>query len=547
MSNRGVKVEVDYHTGYYYIYGIYQGDPIRIQKPIRGTDRDGEFKASFSRRLIGYRREEMENEMERILKEEPNFKYSPKLLKKVDPLMYKILEDWDRISLTTYSRDYLKTMTCDYSKSKEQCRKIRAKKLRRAGISMSYETGLFKTSKGLKFMDRVRGSIFARNQKQMCNAKVDSSFILKDDYEEDSDLEIELVDLNENSPKKEHKASKEQFKQALRSNGVAVKEEKKSLKHFGRKLADKADSIKNKKYHFGEKGKRGLIKGVATILAVGALFAGVKTLDSKQAEFKERQASSVVTIIDDEPEESEVETDKNNELVDFVEKEATSETSQESTSETETASKTGTEPETEIETTTDSSSKVDLSAFSSNEAKADKEESSSKVDLSAFNSNEAKVDKEENNASKDSEKTEAEKLAELRDFATEKFKSAIVVGETPNVGDILIDQTFAERPDGTGRTGHFKSNTNYTVSQVDILTEKGYEIVDVAGKDLSSILAEHPDCITYSIHFKNAETGGGLGFVTQSQYEQLIQNKVNEVIKSKTNSNKTIAEDDFLR
>ena len=109
--------------------------------------------------------------------------------------------------------------------------------------------------------------------------------------------------------------------------------------------------------------------------------------------------------------------------------------------------------------------------------------------------------------------------------------SGFVIGEEPHVGNMLDSQTFSEKPDGTGKFGRFRNQENYKVSHINIVTDKGFITIKTEGKNLKEILAEYPDNRGYNIHFANSKTG--LGFVTQNQLENMINNKVNTIIQSK--------------
>ena len=52
-----------------------------------------------------------------------------------------------------------------------------------------------------------------------------------------------------------------------------------------------------------------------------------------------------------------------------------------------------------------------------------------------------------------------------------------------------------------------------------------------------AFLKEYPDRLGYSIHLVNMNTGGGLGFITESQIEGCIKDKVKEIVQNKKANN----------
>ena len=142
-------------------------------------------------------------------------------------------------------------------------------------------------------------------------------------------------------------------------------------------------------------------------------------------------------------------------------------------------------------------------------------------------------------------KTDAEKLEEFRQMAFEEYKKAFIIGSKPAVGDMLTDQIYYENPDGTGNFGYFAGYTDYTISHINLISNKGWETVRLEGKSLQDLLSEHPECVGYNIHFINAKTGGGLGFITKDQLEGLIKEKVDSIIESKQQSDLNL--EDFMR
>lgn len=134
-------------------------------------------------------------------------------------------------------------------------------------------------------------------------------------------------------------------------------------------------------------------------------------------------------------------------------------------------------------------------------------------------------------------KTDEEKLEEFKQEATQKYMDEFVIGEKPEVGDMLQDKVYWEKPDGTGKFGYFESHPDYTISHINIIQESGWTVVRADGRSLPELLAEYPECIDYNVHFVNSKTGGGLGFVTKAQLESMIKDKVDSIIQSRTVQN----------
>ena len=154
------------------------------------------------------------------------------------------------------------------------------------------------------------------------------------------------------------------------------------------------------------------------------------------------------------------------------------------------------------------------------------------------NQSETEVQPSEDNQSNiDTNKTEDQKIEEFRDTAIQTYKEAFIIGEKPNVGDIFKDKTYSQNPDGSGRIGYFNTYQDYSISHINIITDEGWHVVRADGKNLIELLAEYPNCKDYNIHFINSKTGGGLGFVTKSQLDDIINNKINSIIESKMLNN----------
>ena len=134
----------------------------------------------------------MIRKLKEIRKNNPRFIYSRSMVRKVDPLIYKALEEWDSMAKTTYATDYLQTITQSFDwlerpelsdkEVEERSRNIRRSGLIGHGIDISYNVGLFKTSKQLTFLDKMRGIRFARIQKKLSDVELQNSLVLKPDY-----------------------------------------------------------------------------------------------------------------------------------------------------------------------------------------------------------------------------------------------------------------------------------------------------------------------------------------------------------------------------
>ncbi len=187
MLNK-VKVIADLKRGCYTVMGLYHGDVYSLYKPIRGIERNGIYKANYSARLMRMRRKQILEDLNRIKRKNPDFNFSKKDIRNVDPLMYKSLEDWDAMNATHYAMDYLKTVvqSIDGQSINDDEKEIRAENLKKSGIDITYNIGLLKTSKKISMMDKLKGMLIARKQKNILNANVNSSLVMSErNYEED--------------------------------------------------------------------------------------------------------------------------------------------------------------------------------------------------------------------------------------------------------------------------------------------------------------------------------------------------------------------------
>ncbi|MBR1540367.1 MAG: hypothetical protein IJ629_04270 [Clostridia bacterium] len=785
MDDKEIKVVVDYARGYYSIIGVYNGEVHSINKPINGVDNDGYYKDNFSRNLLRRRRTQIFRRLRRLNKKDESFQYDKGMITKVDPMLFKLLEDWDKMAGTNYSNEYLKIMTQKIERNaggteptdfyKKRVQRIRMTNFFESGIRVSYNVGLLNANKSLSIFDRIRGIRFARAQRELAGADYHSSLRVKKDYylqdmsdfvstlkgsrrerrstlrrssrpreealaeyeaeknyrrvqsevqqelatevqghmraktgeeqpavgrtepvhpartpvrrsgipeflkkysaerasgTEEGVLAIEAEEAakrqkengtevvaeeqpvvkkpahkrtikqqhapksnskkakhyretdkkkrvknhigvrpgptkkqRESMARKEKKAQNSHYLTQMRlieereerrkraEAGMAIKkmaarkaekpvptmsaapevaeilvpaspEEagkvKRSIegvkkpgemvhiskggrltrriqaevRHWKRKVREAKESIKNKKFkpHLGEKGKKAVIVGAISLLAVGIVATGIKVSDLMRGS---SNPTGVVRMADDEHNEEESSSIQQNEDGSYTAIIVPDETETETETEIETESATdaiieGTEAvesneieetvpeETEAETTIAQEETVPLEIQTPADVQDDTPASTGVVT---------------------EEKTDEEKIAEFKETALNAYRDAIVIGETPMIGDLFADQTYSENPDGTGRRGSFASHPDYAISHINIVTAEGWHTVRVDGRNLSELLAEYPDYITYNFHVVNSKTGGWLGFVTQSQYEQLVQNKVNQIIESRTTSN----------
>ena len=187
---KNIDVVVDYRNGAYNVLGLTDDNKnSTINKPIRGIDKDGLMKASFSRDVENKRRNEVRRYLARIIRENPDTEFSTKAVKDVDLLLFKALQDWDDLNKTRYSMEYLKTVTEVYNEEdikrqygtsyKEGCKLARQEKLENLGISVKYDLGFVGTRGNLTLLDKIKGMLIARKQKSVIGAEVEQHFKLE--------------------------------------------------------------------------------------------------------------------------------------------------------------------------------------------------------------------------------------------------------------------------------------------------------------------------------------------------------------------------------
>ena len=285
MKKRSVNINIDYKTGKYVATGIVNGEKITISKPISGTDRDGYKKRSFSSKLIRHRRAQMDRDIDQVIKMYPDLKINEKLLKNADPLLYKLLEDWDRTVGGDYAIDYLRAVTekfdeKDFAKSSkgtldEKIFRNRKKNLKKAGIKVSYNVGLFNANSKLSLIDRIRGIRFAKKQEKIFGVNVENKLFMN------------KTKKDENKPIK-----KNSLFSIFRNKAKELKNES---YRWVRSLDSKKDSIYNKKYVSDPKEtKQRIIKGVATALAASSIFLNIGAVNHVMNKHKEHSENDLV-------------------------------------------------------------------------------------------------------------------------------------------------------------------------------------------------------------------------------------------------------------
>lgn len=256
-----------------------------------------------------------------------------------------------------------------------------------------------------------------------------------------------------------------------------------STERWKRRILDSKDDIAHKQYNKREDARKFAITGVATLLAAGSLLVAMNVNNT---------ASDYNVPVTEETETSSI-----SERVDYNSPDS---------------------PEfyTEIESNI-------VEEKIENDEKEDLKQENSNIDSS----------KEEDNSIKDEVTKEVsyeEKMNEFKSFAFKRYMSEFKIGEQPKVSSILNNLCYYENPDGSGSIGYFKNHPNYSISHINIVTNDGhYKTVRLEGKRLDDLLDE---CTDYSIHFINSKTGGGYGFITKSQLEEIV----NKTVDSDANS-----------
>ena len=110
-NNNLLNVVVDFKTGVYYAVKESNGKVKRVYKEINGVDRSFFYKKNYSNRLINKRRNE-------IVKK---YAFPKSLIKNVDTVLFKTLEDYDLAFSTDYRTRYLDAIKVgNYSKRRNK-------------------------------------------------------------------------------------------------------------------------------------------------------------------------------------------------------------------------------------------------------------------------------------------------------------------------------------------------------------------------------------------------------------------------------------------
>lgn len=714
MDKKGIKVHVDYSVGVYYIEGYIRGNKYNYAKPIKGMDKDMVYKKYYSSSISSDIRRYMQKAVFNMKRKDTNFKYSNKLLKKVDPVMFATLQDWDKMAGTNYAFDYLKTAIkeIDNIDDKEVLNQ-RKKELEDSGINISYNVGLINAS-DLSLIERIKGIIYSRRQKELLGVNVhystfvNNEFVYEDEplgiqndqyneelfeslrnvekglkpeyyrsddeiledlievekglkkrsqnvkivFEENSygihnqdenlDLqeEIEVVDLpikevnnkrkrkvknhagtrtnltrkqkiqemkknkrsetsfQRNARLKEEKELKrqralEEIRQAKEQKEAEeqrkieiqrimreqkeeeerrlleeqrqeeqrkiefqkileekkLKEEQKKLerkrkilatinsatgtiksinnnvkkdlilktKHWTRKIDNIKDSIKNKKFkpHLG---KRIAITGLLTGIILVGINYNIMQQDNNN---KFNQETTIEKT-------SELTTKTYSEIKNEVEK--GSEVEAETKTKTKIKAKSKDVAKTEIKDEAEFEAKDEIEVDAKDETQT-KSEVETEAEMVAEINNENEI---EENKQTENNSVDKEKVKEFIDSAIKRYEEALIIGENTEFGDLFSEQTYSENPDGTGIVGNFDDFESCYIDFINIILDNEWKTVRLEGKTLHQLLEENPDYITYNIHFNDKNTGYQLGFITEEQYSQLIQNKIKDILESKS-------------
>ncbi len=318
------------------------------------------------------------------------------------------------------------------------------------------------------------------------------------------------------------------------NNSELSKKVKDGVKHWTRKINDVKDSIRNKEFKPSPRFKKIIVTGAITLFAASSLSIGMNSFGamlsnehdilnktdvaystSNQEKSAELDYATIEIQKEKAPETEKVqEANKAVETVKVKEEQKAPETvkvkEEQKTPETVKVEEEQKTPETE---------KIQEAN------KAPEAQETTKTNVQTPNVE----------VSKQSEKDYIEKLEKFKEYATEKYLKSIVIGETPNVGNLLENQAYSEKPDGTGNIGHINKNMNYHVSHVNIITDTSWDVVDTEGKNLQEILDEYEkegkNILSWNFHI--ATSANDLGFITNTEYNKLVNGKINSIISEK--------------
>lgn len=544
-KNTGVNVKVDYYNGTYTVTGIYNNKILSVRRPITGVDKDGYFKKNFSWKLILERRYQMKKNLKKIHEECPEFKFSKKLIKNVDPLMYKSLKSWDKMAETTYASDYLKAMVQVFDESsfsktsqgtyEEKCVNARKKDLKRHGIRMSYDVALINASKTLSLLDRIRGIKIAKKQEKLASVEVKKSIFMK---KRKVSLDIEAL------RKAKVKTAQKQL------------ETTKKLGLWKRKVNGREDSIRNKKFIPNKEGdKKFGIKNVVTLLAAGSILFNVSLINHLKPSYdipiteQTTDSDKNYNRIDGD---SELDTNlaffDNGELDSQDDNNKSNKKIQEITFEV--------EDDKVLEKNSNNEITFEVENIKESKDSSNKGISFKGITFEVEDDKEVKESSNEENTTEDVvvEKSDEEKLEEFKQMATQKYMDAFVIGEKPNVGNMLDNQYYSENMNGSGTIGFFSTHPDSITGRIFVVKEDGEkEIIDAKGMTLSEVLDAFPKYKDYYIQFAGPSESGSLkpsdyrGYINRTKLERLIKSQVDSIIESKTSQNLELSSDDEAR
>lgn len=607
MNNK-IKVVVDYTDANYNVIGLhhaefrksyedeitYKDDILSIDKPIRGDNGEGYYEANYSRNLSKFAKRKMKYCLKKTVEKDSNFEYSLDDMKKTDPVLFMILENWDELNQTHYATDYLKVITkkYDYKKYKKiltrkefknYCRIQRENELEKCGIDISYNVGLFNTSKKINFLDKIRGYFYAKKQKNNVGAKMNSSLFLNQYYYSDEmDSFCDAINPNKNEDENiikicyakdelandNYSSINKDNKKSVESVDIFEEIKEKSAENAWDALEDTIDIRDQQDIISDEKeilfDALEEVKETSTVEKID--IPNNNTLENEETVFfdaleevEENFAGERINTQENRPMEfwaefEEVEDKEENKkdiayylncvrdyfknFMKTARRKAV--TSMLLLSVLGSTVSLGADISTKVtnknENIEQSNEKTSNKKFT-NSIKIEKRENTNNIATTSIEVRNLSSKIQETNTQKQLNTLEKEdlnaKINQFREDAIKRYEEAIIIGETPQVGDLLDNETFSEYPDGTGAQGHFSKNPDYTVDYVKIFYgDNNYEIIRTNGKNLLEILEEHPNYTAFSIEFLGADSDG-LGFYTSNQFNEAVNSAIDEIIKSK--------------
>ena len=569
-----VRVTVDYANGMYNVAGIHKDKVFWIEQPINGFDEYNSFIPGYNREVIRDRRYEIQDDIQNlIVKNNPNFKYSKRAIKNVDTLMYTVLKDCDGKNGTTFALDYLKSIIQTFDSkamSKEDYKKSRKEALKKAGIDIRYNIGLFNSSRNINILDRIKGIFIARKQNKLIGVKVKNSFIIKKGYY--------LKDRNEvfEGTKTESRDSRFRISKGEDSGkeDLTLLEEHPKKKDIENKQEKKGISKKKRTIKNHPTTRTGLTKKQKQMAAKRA--ERNKSFYEQQMERNAKRAEKRAKM--QEAHEAKI-AQKNEEATARIEEQVTMMSSL----------KSGRIVKPEVKHWTrklrNEKDSIRNKEFVPNKKRANKivirgaatamaliiaflaghaikehvqnednpsyetgytmdDDTTEKNNELNFDSSEIKDQSETKLPSEvvnKEEKTDEKKIEEFKKYAFQKYIEAIVIGETPNIGNLLENETYSENPDGTGNFGYFKGK-EYYITHINIITADGWYIERTEGANLKDILAKYEangeKVVSWNFHVASkGKVGGNLGFVNEGQFKDCANRQIRTMIEGKISIN----------